>query len=150
MINMLIAAIAAGVGGPNPLNIEARTYSDTQLFPTDGHCLIGFNNNGFMQLLQGNGPTPSSDEWWRYQPQADIGDNYHIRLNTTSQTGNFNHASTEAADVWLALTVARDFGYSVTGVGFPTWSGVVELSLDGGSTIKYTSPTITIKVTVDT
>lgn len=80
---------------------------------------------------------------WADPPDTAVGDNYHVRMVTSSGS-----LTTGTADTWLALTQDRIFEVARGTVGSSTWTGKMQISEDGGSTVLEESAEFTLEANI--
>lgn len=117
-----------GAGGSSAAGLRVKR---------DGNISGSVNNGGTaLSYTSDVGGTPNE---WADPPESTIGDAYHIRMLTTSGT-----LTAGTADSWLALTSDRTFENVQTSLGSLEWTGRLQFSDDGGSSVLAQTGVFTI------
>ena len=124
-IPLIIGAILSPGGSiAGQLNTVAADYA----WSAPGTARIVMQSDGVVsfQIVSSEAGT---DEWIVGSPRTGVGSLFHCRFVYVSGDAMVND------DTWLDLTSDQDVYISVAGASDQTWTGYLQFSLDGGSTV---------------
>ena len=123
--------IAFGGSNELPVKLTAQSFFNisVEFGPATATGFSLYNNGQFVGITQGGYTDP--DEWFRDQPQADVGDDFQARV--TVDSGDGPDSGPTLGD-WFTIDVTRTWTLlPPVGVGANEGSWILDIRKVGGS-----------------